>query len=126
MIASRLSYILVVFLCILPVSVRALDVFQEVMNGRKCKESYNGVDCTYTIGDSLEIVIAGIGRSDTGITFIRSDFNGDYYASFGLLHQCVIVKTGEKAGKNATMEIAFISSKNGKVYKDWQECAKRN
>lgn len=68
------------------------------------------------MGQELEIWVDGIGLPDTSITFDRSNFKGDYYATFGMGHLCVIVKSG----KDLFQGFAFISPQNGKVYKDWE------
>lgn len=79
------------------------------------------------MGKSLHVSIAGIGQSDTGIAFMKSDFEGDFYAKVGTGHGCVIVGRGKKrAVSDNPTDFAFISPKNGKVYADWQECRSGN
>jgi hypothetical protein len=86
------------------------------------------MDCRYKVGKDLEFTIAGIGQPDTGVTFVKSSFEGDFYASFGIQHGCVIVKRGQKAvtsqelsGPDSAFDFAFVSPKNGKVYRRWEE-----
>ena len=96
------------------------DTYESVLKGKQCKEtSGQSIECDYRVGKTLHVVIAGIGQPDASITFMKSDFNGDYYASIGVLHGCVIVKRGPVGGM---FDFAFISPHNGKVYKGWQEC----
>ena len=102
----------------------APSTYEITVKGKTCQESSGQlIECDYKIGKSLHISIAGLGQPDTGVSFMRSDFDGDFYATFGVMHGCVIVKPGKK---NITPDylptFAFISPKNGKVYKDWQEC----
>jgi len=54
---------------------------------------------------------------------------GDFYPTYGLQHGCVIIKRGSKGvvnnelfGPGSLFDFAFVSPKNGKVYKTWQEC----
>lgn len=104
-------------LCVSPVC--ANEIYDKTLAGKSCKETARQqIDCTYEIGKDLLIWIAGIGLTDTAVTFAKSNFKGDYYATFGMLHLCVVVKSQ----RNLLQEFAFISPKNGKVYKDWETC----
>ncbi len=99
--------------------VLANNTYDETIAGKSCEEdTRQQINCTYKIGEDLEIWISGIGLSDTGVTFAKSNFEGDYYATFGMLHLCVVVKSG----RDLSQGFAFISPKNGKVYKDWEQC----
>jgi hypothetical protein len=97
----------------------AKSTYEAVTEGKTCEEdSSQQVVCKYIVGKSLEIWITGIGMPDTGVTFARADFyNGDYYATYGIMHQCIIIKN-----RQFILDLAFISYKNGKVYEDWQSC----
>ena len=60
---------------------------------------------------------------------MKSDFDGDFYGSVGVLHGCVVVSRGLKgdsssslSGPGSMFDYAFISPRNGKVYKDWIKC----
>ena len=93
------------------------ETYDAVLAGKKCQEDdYQQLNCSYKVGKDLHIEIAGIGQEDTGIAFLKSNFKGDYYGKYGLLHGCVIVN-GE-----GFADYAFISPKNGKVYKSWKNC----
>ena len=96
--------------------------YEDTLSGNQCKESHQQINCTYKVGKDLEFSIDGIGMPDTGITFTRSKgIEGDYYATFGLMHGCIIIKHG----KNSNLffkDFAFVSPKNGKVYKTWEDC----
>lgn len=98
--------------------------FEATVSGAKCAPASNGVlSCHYKIGTGLELSIAAIGQIDTGIGFMNSNIDADYYARFGVQHGCVIVMYGKKGMERAkTMDFAFISPRTGRVYKDWQEC----
>ncbi len=102
----------------------APSVYEMVVAGKECKESTTqSISCQYKVGKSLHISIDGIGDPDTGITFMKSDFDGDFFATYGVGHGCIIVKSGfEKQGGRLYPGFAFISPKNGKVYNNWREC----
>ena len=98
--------------------------YDLTVNGKTCQESsLQSIECSYKVGESLLISIPGLGAPDTAVTFMKSDFDGDFYASFGVKHGCVIVKPGKKTLTPGYIpNYAFISPRSGKVYKDWQEC----
>jgi hypothetical protein len=88
-----------------------------------CTQQANGqLDCDYKVGHSLQFTIAGIGQDDAAITFFKVDFDGDYYATIGVLHGCVIVKPAHPT-PDSGLALAFVSPRNGKVYKDWPSCS---
>jgi hypothetical protein len=48
---------------------------------------------------------------------------GDYYARFGVMHGCIIVARGTRRPESENpFDFAFISPKNGRVYRDWRDC----
>ena len=57
-----------------------------------------------------------IGDAAAGIAFKRSNFYGDFYASFSLRHGCVIVHQA------SATDFAFVSPRNGRAYRTCQEC----
>lgn len=78
-------------------------------------------ECTFREGRDLQITLSGLGEPNGGIVFEKSSFEGDYYASIGLAHGCVIVQNG-KARKTDLTEVAFIHPRTAKVYESWKEC----
>jgi hypothetical protein len=106
--------------------------YDAVVAGMQCKQSSGPepqLDCEYTVGEGLSFVIAGAGGSDAGITVTKATgYASDNYATFGALHGCIIVKPGRKPKEAAPKrgvrpDMAFVSHRNGKVYRTWQECA---
>ncbi len=95
-----------------------------VIAGMKCTQNSMGsMECNYRVGRSLHFAIAGVGDADAAITFFASSFEGDYYATVGVLHGCVIVKSGKAAPAGVSvLDFAFVSPRTGKVYADWTEC----
>lgn len=96
--------------------------YDAVLAGRECKDESQQITCEYRVGRSLYFAVVGIGSPDTAITVFKSDWDGDYYATYGLLHGCVIVKPGAKAPTSSLLMFAFVSPKNGKVYPSWGAC----
>lgn len=100
------------------------SVYELTLKGKQCQEtSSQALGCEYRIGKTLHISIDGIGQTDTGITFMKSDYDGDFYASVGVLHGCVIVKRNPKlSDRQNAFDFAFVSPRTGKVYRTWQAC----
>jgi hypothetical protein len=97
------------------------STYDAVVRGMSCKQQATGqLDCDYSVGHSLRFAIMGVGQPDAGITFFKVDFDGDYYATVGVLHGCVIVKPA----RGDLLSLAFVSPQNGRVYRDWPSCAK--
>ena len=108
--------------------IRAQTVFEATTRGAKCSQNSAGARlCTYVVGQGLEISITGVGQSDAGVSFLRSDHKSDFWARMGMLHRCVIVVAGERAPKEfmtVNGDFAFVSPRTGLVYRLWQECEK--
>lgn len=106
------------------------STYDEVLKGKQCAAHSNSqtLSCQYRVGADLHLSIDGIGQEDTGVTFMRSNAEGDFYATYGILHGCVVVKRGNKryspepVGPDPMSDYAFISPRNGKVYRSWPQC----
>jgi hypothetical protein len=98
------------------------STYDLLVNETKCTMKRNLLECDYKIGGDFWLSIAGVGGIDTGITFMKSDFNGKYYGTVGVMHGCIIIKNGIANNKSYIGNMAFVSPKNGKVYQDWQSC----
>ncbi len=111
-----------------PCGLLAQTTYAATTRGASCRQNMEGSRlCTYRVGESLEISIAAVGEPDTGISFLRSDIRGDFYARFGVRHGCIIVAAGESAPAEARQppdDLAFISPRTGLVYRTWQECSR--
>ena len=104
-------------------SALAQSAFDATVRGASCKQGPTGaLNCNYKVGGDLEFSITDAGAADVGISFLRSNIKGDYYARFGPMHGCVIVAQGEATTSSAPVDFAFVSPKNGKVYRTWPEC----
>ena len=118
----RLAIAALALLLAPPCMAAADQTYENVIKGKSCKESGQRLDCIYRVGRDLYIAIAGIGMPDTGINFYASSLEGDYYASVGVMHGCILVTPGKSSGSSEDEGYAFISPKNGKVYKNWRSC----
>ena len=99
-------------------SAEAPSTYELLLRAKACSNSSNQINCKYQLGKSFSMEIAGVGQNDTSINFFKSDFDGEFYGKVGVLHGCAIV-----ARSNLISDMAFVSPKNGKVYKTWPECA---
>lgn len=101
----------------------AQSLFDITTRGTSCKAISDGsLFCRYEVGKDLEFSVTSVGTEDAGISFLRSNIKGDYWARFGVMHGCIIVLQGEKAARTASGEVAFVSPKNGRVYQTWEDC----
>ena len=99
------------------------STYDRTLKGKTCAEQRSQqTNCDYKIGSDFWLSIAGVGSKDAGITFMKSDFNGNYYGTVGVAHGCVIVKTGTAHTAQNPLDLAFVSPRNGKVYQDWPSC----
>jgi len=124
--SSTLAIVLVLGLpCSAYGQATAIDLqatYDAVVRGMACtQQSTTGsIECVYRIGQSLRITIAGVGEPDAGITFEGGSMEGDFYATFGIAHGCVIIKPGSK--NSSAADFAFISPVTGRVHRTWQQC----
>jgi len=119
----RLRFAAIAFLQLVICAAAEATTYDVVVAGMKCAQDANtSMECEYQVGTSLNFSVVGVGDRDAAITFFSASFDGDYYASVAVQHGCVIVKPG-KLAKGPAMDFAFVSPRNGKVYKDWVSCA---
>ena len=97
------------------------STFDATVAGMKCEQNpVDSLECDYRVGKSLHFGVIGVGDPDAAITFYSVSMDGDYYASVGVAHGCVVVKPGKLTALGAGF--AFVSPRDGKVYHDWQTC----
>jgi hypothetical protein len=120
---TRLVVLLAAAVLPIPARAAAQSTYNAVVAGMRCAQQGSGqMDCEFHVGRSLYFVIAGVGQTDAAITFLKVDFDGDYYASVGVLHGCVIVKPGHPDPAAGQWDMAFVSPRTGRVYHTWQTC----
>lgn len=99
------------------------STYDLVLSGKQCGESKNQqINCNYRIGGDFWLSLAGVGTPSVGIAFMKSEFEGNYYGTYGALHGCVIIQPGTSNKSTDHPNVAFISPLNGKVYRTWADC----
>ena len=105
------------------------STYELALAGKECKTWNQTISCEYSVGTGLKFSIDGIGQPDTGITYMKSSFDGDFYTTYGLRHGCIAIKRGPKSIKSKAVrgigsftDYAFVSPRNGKVYSSWEKC----
>ncbi len=104
--------------------------FDVVEKARVCTPSHvlgdaREVDCDFRVGRSFRFSIAGVGSRGGYIAFKKSDIDGDYYGTVGLVVSCVTVRPGSATVKGEPWRVAdwaFVSSVDGRVYHNWPAC----
>ena len=103
----------------------AQSAYEATTRGSSCTQNAQGNRIgKYDIGSDLRISIAAVGSFAAGISFLRSDITGDFFARMSFQHRCVIVAAVKKAPKEALTalgQFAFISVRTGLVYRTWQQ-----
>jgi hypothetical protein len=106
-------------------STNAADTYEKIAKGKSCNAGFNQkIDCNYKIGESFWLQIIGVGEPEATVVFMKSDYQGAYYAKIGKMHGCVIVQPNFKSGE--VLDVAFISPKTGKIYKAVEDCYREN
>ena len=101
------------------------NTYDQVVSGTKCfKNGVGDLECDYRVGQSLHFGVAGVGKPDASIYFYSASFEGDFFAVFGLSHGCVIVRPGRGASEVRQLDLAFVSPRNGQVYRTFELCGK--
>jgi len=120
---NRILLITAIAIALQTVCYAEESTYDLILKGKKCEEGIDQqLECSYRIGNDFWLTVAGVGSPDAGVTFMKSDFNGKYYGSYGMLHSCAIVKTGTTNKTISPFNSAFVSPKNGKVYNNWKSC----
>ena len=115
-------------LCLVVLPVWAgQSVYDTVLSGKTCRDSADppeAMECEYAVGNGLRFLINGVGQPDWGIAFYKSSADSDFYGAFSSRHECVGIYRGRKglASMEALADEAFVSPKNGKVYRTLPEC----
>jgi hypothetical protein len=111
----------------IPDSASRTPTYDAVVAGMSCKQKSSGeMGCEYKVGTTLRFLITGVGQADVSVTFLKVDEGGPYAASIAPLNGCVRVwPSSDKAAPvpNAN-DVAFVSTRDGKVYRSWNVCLK--
>ncbi len=102
--------------------------YNALLASKECHKSPNqSITCTYTVDDDLVFSVEGIGEVDAAVTpfsYVASDSR--HYARFASRPGCVLIQRKSKKASTfieAMKDLAYVSLRNGKVYRTWQECS---
>lgn len=98
--------------------------FNAVRESKECHASLQSINCTYRLGDHLKFSIDGVGEIDAAVTFEFVSPESPYHARFAIKSSCVLIqrKLLNTPYSEAISDMAFVSLRNGKVYRTWPEC----
>lgn len=97
--------------------------YDQVLAGMHCFQNKLGdLECDYRVGRSLHFGIVAPGKPNTSIYFYAASFDGDYFAVVNMSDACVVVRPGQSAGSTRRADFAFVSTRNGKIYRTLEEC----
>lgn len=118
------SLFVLITACLFATSASAQTTYERTLQSKSCTEQKQNqqLDCDYKVGTDFWLSIAGVGSPEAGITFMKSEFKGQYYGTVAVSHGCVVVKPGSANKVNLPHDMAFISPRNGKVYRDRSSC----
>jgi len=126
---SSIGFMMCVLLCLVAVlpGSAGQSVYDTVRSGRTCRDSTDppgSMECEYAVGNGLHFLISGVGQPDWGIAFYKSSADSDFYGAFNSGDECIAIYRGRKglASMESLADEAFVSPKNGEVYRTRQEC----
>lgn len=99
--------------------------YDAVRRGADCNLQPDGsLACRYRAGRDLEFELRRVGEPGVELRLIRSSEAGDYRADREMMSRCVFVRHGERghAAGGAEFDYAFVSGRNGFVYRSLREC----
>ncbi len=124
--ATRFSLLTLVLLATLPLWLRAQGqtTYDLVLAGMRCSRNSRGdLECEYRVGRSLHFTVVAPGKPDGSIYFYSASIQGDYFAVVSISNGCVVVRPGQTAGKGRQTDLAFVSTRDGKVYRTARDCS---
>jgi len=96
-----------------------------VKRGVDCNLRPDGsLACRYRAGRDLEFELRDVGEPGVTLRLIRSSEAGDYRADRDMMSRCVFVRHGARGREAGGSEFtyAFVSGKNGFVYRSLRDC----
>lgn len=127
-------FLLLAFQCVLVTANAETDsdielhAYEALLESKECHTSgVKSIICTYSLKDSLDFSVDGVGEVDAAVTFHYVSAESRYYARFGSRPGCVLIQrksTETITPLQAMKDLAYVSLQNGKVYRTWPECKK--
>jgi hypothetical protein len=104
--------------------------YDAVLEGKLCRAlPTQSIECRYTVGKDLQFTIGRIRETDAGLSLIRSDRQGDFYADVGVFPGCIRITrrvpsavTASTVDSGGTTDVAFVSIRTGTVYRHAEDC----
>ncbi len=123
--ATTFSLFMVVLLLVSPSALvgQVRTTYDDVVAGMRCSQNSRGdLECDYRVGRSLHFTIVAPGKPDASIYFYSASVQGDYFAVVSISNGCVVVRPGQSASQKRQLDLAFVSTRNGKVYRTANDC----
>ena len=106
-------------------SKQTTSTYDEVLAGmRTFKNAAGELEADFHVGQSLHFGIVRPGKPDLSIYFYSASFEGDYFAVVNISDECVVVRPGQSATLAKRVDLAFVSIRDGKVYRTIKELRK--
>jgi len=99
--------------------------YEATRRGARCDlEADGSLGCRYLVGRDLEFELRRVGERGVALRLLRSGDAGDYRADAQMMSDCVFVRYGARgrAAGGADFVYAFVSGRNGHVYRQLHEC----
>ena len=106
-----------------------ISTFQATKEGASCGPQWPNkyvTECEYRVGRALRFSIVGVGGTSPRVRFLKADSGSDYFASYSTGDGCVVVERGEQGKTLLSFDKAFVSPRDGRVYRSRLECQATN
>lgn len=101
------------------------STYDEVLAGMRTFTNVGGdIECDYRVGQSLHFGIVAPGKADASIYFYSASFEEDYFAVVNISDACIVVRPGQKATAAKRADLAFVSIRDGRVYRTIEDLRK--
>ena len=105
-------------------AIQDRTTYDDVASGmRHFQNKLGDLEYEYRVGRSLHFGIVRPGKPDRSIYFYAASFEGDYFAVVNISADCVVVRPGQTASAAKRADLAFVSTRNGKVYRTLEDCS---
>jgi hypothetical protein len=99
--------------------------YEATRRGAHCDlEADGSLACRYRVGRDLEFALREVGEPGLRLELERSSEAGDYRADAEMMSRCVFIRHGERgrAAGGSEFAYAFVSGRNGLVYRSLRDC----
>jgi hypothetical protein len=106
-------------------SIQDSSTYDKVIAGMRTFKNPSGdLESEYRVGQSLRFGIVAPGKPDASVYFYSTSFEGDYFAVVNISDGCVVVRPGQKATLAKRTDLAFVSIRDGMVFRTIEELRK--